>query len=887
MRAVDSYHSLKNNFRLRELILPVIVFGLFSVISNTYAQSIIQINTIQELQKIGNDPAYPLSGNYELTQNIDASVTLGWNSGAGFAPIGSVSNPFTGKFDGKGYKISNLHINRGGQGYTGLFSCVGSTGEVKNLGIEGNSVNGGNRSGGLVGLNAGLVFRCYSKSSVSGPARIGGLVGVNNGTISQSFSTGNVTGSSVLGGLVGENNGTIYQSYALGPTNGSSQRIGGLVGANYGTIIECFSAGYVTGANNTGGLVGYSSGGVVTDSYWDIETSGRTTSAGGVGLTSAEMKFQITFSNWDFTNVWTINEGSTYPYLIWETYSPSEGEGNTEGTIEGEGTQEGIIEGEGSLEGVQEGEGLSEGTLEGEGTAEGGSEGTTEGSYEGEGLTEGVSEGVTEGEGANEGISEGEGYTEGSLEGEGLGEGTLEGEGNVIFIGSIEDIQKIGNDPMFPIDGNYVLTQDIDASVTIDWNGGSGFIPLGSPGNPFTGTFNGNGHIIYNLFIDDTSGNPAGLFSVIGEQGQVLNLGLQNAQVSGTNGVGGISGANYGLISQCFVTGTSAGINSVGGLVGENYGTIEDCYSSVDSFGSYDVGSLVGYNEGNVLRSYSTGTASGLDNVGGLIGGANGGNVVSSYWDIDTSGLNTSAGGEGKTTEEMQQQSTFIGWDFENVWGIDNGIGYPFLLWEKSQSSEGEGINEGLLEGFFEGEGSTEGGSEGEGNLEGATEGEGSSGGEGATEGTIEGEGSSGGEGITEGTTEGEGSQEGAIEGGAEGEGATEGEGFAEGGVEGEINPLEIHTADINADKIISLTELLRVIQFFNVGKIHCFQGTEDGYAPGDGEDKSCRPHSSDYSPNNWSISLYELLRLIQFFNSGGYHFCGDSEDTFCPGRII
>lgn len=848
-------NTLRNIFRLTALISTIFTVGLFYGLSDSYAQSVIQISSIQELQKIGNDPSYPLTGFYELIQDIDASDTVNWNSGAGFSPIGSISNPFTGKFDGKGHKIFNLYINRGGQGYIGLFSYVGSTGEVKNLGIEGNLVNGGNRSGGLVGLNAGLVYRCYSKSSVSGPARIGGLVGVNNGTVSQSFSTGTVTASSVLGGLVGENNGTIYQSYALGSASGSSHRVGGLVGANYGTIIECFSTGAVTGANNVGGLVGYSSGGVVTDSYWDIESSGKTTSAGGVGLTSDEMKSQITFSNWDFTNVWAIDEGSSYPYLQWEINFSAEGEGNLEGVYEGEGVQEGTTEGEGSLEG----------STEGEGNNEGGTEGITEGSPEGEGLFEGLYEGeIIEGEGNPEGTSEGEGNEEGITEGEDSNEGSYDGEENFILIGSIEDIQKIGNDPMFPLDGNYVLTQDIDASQTIDWNGGSGFIPLGSPENPFTGTFNGNGYIIYNLFIDDTSANPAGLFSVIGDGGQVLNLGLQDAQISGINGVGGISGANYGLISQCFVTGVSAGINSVGGITGENYGTIEDCYSTVNSIGSYNVGSLAGYNEGNVIRSYSTGTASGLDNVGGLIGGSTNGNVISSYWDIETSGLNISAGGEGKTTSEMHQQTTFVGWDFVNVWGIDDGNSYPFLLWEREQNFEGEGNYEGTYEGI----------------QEGSTEGEGSS------DGTIEGEDNS--EGILEGIYEGEGTIEGYPEGDTEGvsEGNLEGENPYEGNIEGEINPLEIHTADVNADRIISLTELLRVIQFFNVGSLSCAPDTEDKYTPGNSGDKSCRTHSSDYAPQDWSISLYELLRLIQFFNSGGYHFCGDSEDTFCPGRI-
>jgi Leucine-rich repeat (LRR) protein len=102
----------------------------------------------------------------------------------------------------------------------------------------------------------------------------------------------------------------------------------------------------------------------------------------------------------------------------------------------------------------------------------------------------------------------------------------------------------------------------------------------------------------------------------------------------------------------------------------------------------------------------------------------------------------------------------------------------------------------------------------------------------------------------------------------------------------GELGP---HSADQDANNMINLTELLRVIQFFNIRGFHCAippDSTEDGYVPGAGGDQSCAPHSSDYAPQNWQISLTELLRLIQFFNIGGYHACPEqmTEDGYCPG---
>ena len=92
------------------------------------------------------------------------------------------------------------------------------------------------------------------------------------------------------------------------------------------------------------------------------------------------------------------------------------------------------------------------------------------------------------------------------------------------------------------------------------------------------------------------------------------------------------------------------------------------------------------------------------------------------------------------------------------------------------------------------------------------------------------------------------------------------------------------HTGDQNGDNEIDLSELLRVIQFFNSAGYHCESGTEDDYAPGPGDTASCLPHASDYNPQDWEVNLSELLRIVQFFNSGGYHASPEGEDGFCPG---
>lgn len=101
--------------------------------------------------------------------------------------------------------------------------------------------------------------------------------------------------------------------------------------------------------------------------------------------------------------------------------------------------------------------------------------------------------------------------------------------------------------------------------------------------------------------------------------------------------------------------------------------------------------------------------------------------------------------------------------------------------------------------------------------------------------------------------------------------------------VEGPCRGL-VQSADTNEDGKIQLTELQRVVQFYNIGGYHCsLAGSEDGYEPGIDEDVACNPHNTDYDPQDWEISLSELLRLIQFYQATGYQLCDTGEDGYCP----
>lgn len=119
------------------------------------------------------------------------------------------------------------------------------------------------------------------------------------------------------------------------------------------------------------------------------------------------------------------------------------------------------------------------------------------------------------------------------------------------------------------------------------------------------------------------------------------------------------------------------------------------------------------------------------------------------------------------------------------------------------------------------------------------------------------------------------------LEGSApEGETPVEGEGMQEGEA-----PPPPHSADVNGDGRIGLSELLRAVQFYNSPGYHCDPGGEDGYNPGaDAAARQCAPHASDFAPLDWRIDLAELLRLIQFYNTGAYHRACGTEDGFAPG---
>ena len=186
------------------------------------------ITNCTQLQDVQNN----LTGDYLLMNNIDCSDTINWNSGEGFIPIGNDTDRFFGTFDGQGYNITDLYINRIII-YQGLFGVIGDIGIIRNVKLIDMDIEGSLFTGGLAGMSYGNITNCSSTGIISAPAKLGGLVGAVYGLLTNSFSTAKVSLSQSqdsAGGLTGwlGASGNIINSYATGNVTGK-EYIGGLV----------------------------------------------------------------------------------------------------------------------------------------------------------------------------------------------------------------------------------------------------------------------------------------------------------------------------------------------------------------------------------------------------------------------------------------------------------------------------------------------------------------------------------------------------------------------------------------------------------------------------------------------------------------------------------
>ncbi len=568
---------------------------------------------------------------FEQTANINASVTSSWFGGAGWTPIGNGATKFTGSYNGNGHTIDGLFINRPSTSFIGLFGATNG-GVIDSIGITNANITGNGEVGGLVGWNFySTVSNCYSTGSVSGTgSSVGSLVGSNSGTVNNCYSTGSVSGAEYTSGLVGYNSATVNNCYSTGSVSGTGSYVGGLVGYNYF--------------------------GTVNYSFWNIETSGKSTSNGGTGETTAEMKTKLTFSlaGWN-SSIWYMDAGfnNGYPYLSWQ---------NPGGT-----------------------------PLPKTATAPSVGNGTSGNAYQIASLnnlywialnTENWDKFYIQTANINASVTSswfnGAGWTP-------IGNDITNFTGHYNGNGHTIDSLFI-NRPSTDFIGLFGYTRYRYGAVVF-----LGITNARITGRNYVGGLvgaNDYSEVAYCYSSGSVSGYSyvGGLVGDNDDSSTVLNC-YSSGSVNGTYSVGGLVGDNFSIstVSNSYSTGSVNGNNSyVGGLVGENYSysIVSNCYSSGSVNGNSSVGGLVGENYvGGVTNCYSIGSVSSKGSyIGGLVGYNNGGSVDSSFWDTVTSMQSTSDAGTGKTTAEMKTRSTFInaGWDFTTVWQM-TGTNYPDL----------------------------------------------------------------------------------------------------------------------------------------------------------------------------------------------------------------
>lgn len=620
-----------------------------------------------------------------------------------------------------------------------------SAGRIEDCSSSGN-IRGADSVGGLIGASRGksdIIESCSSFCSVTGQTSVGGLAGRADGSVRNSWATGSVDGIREVGGLIGDATSHVRACYATGNVSGEEE-VGGLVGDSLVSIVTCYASGTVTGIHRTGGLVGYNSGGVVASystgqvtgeegvggligsqtyaevrrgsdllCFWDDQTSGTSVSDGGTGRTTAQLMQAATFEGWGLQDTWVLDEGRDYPRLAWEGLpgAPLRDDPQRYGGGTGAPDDPFQIQTTDHLCAI----GYYPGDFDHHFVL------AQDIDYAGLGPTAFRSIGV---EGFPfVGEFDGQGYAISNLtitrphenyvglfdHAAPMGLRIKSSSTRIVNL-HLRDIRVQGREQVGGLVAVLGIGTVTDCTVTGQITGQEtigGLIGL---------SFGEAANCLVDVEIQ--AGHDAG--ALVGyNTGTVTSCGAAGT-VTGETRLGGLVGLNRnidpesfdwnaspgrsGLVSQSRADCVVTGIREIGGLIGSTsqYSRIESCYTQGAVTGEVVVGGLVGsFDRASITNSYAAMIVSGEETVGGFIGrqfdGEHGTSqwyipeIVSCYWDTTLSATTAGTGISpkpqgvvGLSTEQMQGATIFLdaGWDFENVWAIREGEGYPRLRWE-------------------------------------------------------------------------------------------------------------------------------------------------------------------------------------------------------------
>ena len=437
---------------------------------------------------------------------------------------------------------------------------------------------------GLFGKNSGTIKNVgVVDSYFYGNEYVGGVCGYNGGTITGCYNSGTVSGNFYVGGVCGYNDvGTITGCYNTGLVSSNRDSVGGVCGRNYdGTITGCYNTGSVSGDYNyAGGVCGYHEG-TITGCYNTGSVSGYNAVGGVCG-----------YNGGTITGCYTNNE------IVC---------GNNNSNVTDCDVKSDFTDGtvcpllNTALKKVN----------------------ASVRFYQGANYPEFIKNLPSLVEGVYQISNKEELYAFALLVNNG------ETSANAVLTADIPVNTGVLKD-------NGTLADDVSGFTT--WT------PIGNAQNPYTGTFDGQGHTISGLYLDNSVLNNVGLFRR--NSGTIKNVGVVDSYFCGNDYVGGVCGYNGGTITGCYNTGSVSGNYSVGGVYGYNGGTITGCYNTGSVSGNSNIGGVCGYNNGNTITGcYNTGTVSGNSNIGGVCGYNNGNKITGCYNTGAVSGSGSNTGG--------------------------------------------------------------------------------------------------------------------------------------------------------------------------------------------------------------------------------------------------
>lgn len=648
-------------------------------------------------------------------------------------PIGGEYYPFNGIFDGNGHTVSGIYINNA-DNHQGLFGNI-SNATVKNLGIIDSYIKGKRVVGAVVGgadeqskiincYNSATVMAddgyaggvvgnayeadiisCYNTGTVIGvnDGGIGGVAGCNNRIVKDCFNSGNVYASKseknlcncYAGGVVGCAWSDVEGCYNIGIVSSNDMTAGGVVGDARQSVVDCYNKGIVyceSEYDSAGGVIGEKSeDGTVKNCY----NTGKV-SADKVGGVIGDDRGSLITDCYNTSNRLT---GNYIGGIVYYTYGNTQIENcKNSGNINGSNSSGGIANSNHGL--------IS--NCENSGDIIAGSAG---------GISATNSGIITESNNSGDIYAPNAGGISGSNSGEGAVISGCYNAGDISFVEN--------NDTGSTVCLGGISAGNYSASIynchnigSIDVNGGNtayvGGITAKSDYNKVKCELydcTNTGEIV----ITNVSSVRAG--GIIGQKSAEIHNCRNNGDIyvdiqSGSyQYIGGVIGENYGPVNSCYNTGdvvfditVSSNNCGVGGVVGYGFsGEISDCFNVGSVSGQSDIGGVVGYSYNSKINTcYNIGEVYGLSYVGGIVGifGNTGSLNQCYYLDLynmkpgtelyeddgqeddgehyDNSIVNLNSYGTSLTEEEMKQQESFTGFDFENVWEIGKYEYYPY-----------------------------------------------------------------------------------------------------------------------------------------------------------------------------------------------------------------